>query len=565
MLERDRSHPSVVAWSISNESDWRPIFEKTATFVKHYDPTRPRLMAGGQGDEKGIKAGLVDVKCPHYPFLAQILDTKRRPGALLYTEYTHIGRTNPREKVCDPGVLDLYGQDLAADWEGILKANRMGGSIWCGVDEYFQLPDGRRVGYGRWGIIDEFRRSKPEYWHVKKVYSPIHITARTLTPAADGTLRVPVTNRYVFTELKELDWKCPVGAVEAAVPPGTSGELVIRPRSADVRRVTLEAWHPSGWLVDGFSFDLGAASPAVPQAVSTAAPKLEEQLERWVISAGPTCWTVERKTGAIVQGQRNGTTLITGGPHLVFGMGERKNIYLNPELPLAAVLAPTVKATAARLEAGRVIVERSLDDAAVSGVIRFAVAGDGSLTADYDLTWKPSTVTNQWDRDVDRGPRELGLAFDVAPACDRLSWRRIGQWSYYPEDHIGREDGACRAFPSGQRPATYSYTPQNPKLPWSQDETPWGCNDFRSTKHNILEAALSSPDGAGVRVLSDGRQHVRARVEDEQTLRLFVNDFSGIGSRTFKGDVKHFEHGYLNLVKNPEQKGQVRLELVGKN
>jgi len=216
-----------------------------------------------------------------------------------------------------------------------------------------------------------------------------------------------------------------------------------------------------------------------------------------------------------------------------------------------------VKSTAVRQEGGRVIVERMVEDGTVGGVIRFAIAGDGSLTADYDLTWTAPKAGDQADRVI----RELGLAFDLPSAFDQFSWKRIGQWSCYPPDHIGREMGFCRAFPSGKRPAMFSYTPQNPKVPWSQDETPWGCNDFRSTKYNIKEAVVSSPEGAGVKVLSDGRQHVRATVEDEKMIRLFVNDYSGIGMLSKKGRYP-FGCGYLNLVTNPDQKGHVSIVLV---
>ena len=41
MLERDRSHPSVVYWSVGNESTWGPDFEAAHQFVKKHDPTRP--------------------------------------------------------------------------------------------------------------------------------------------------------------------------------------------------------------------------------------------------------------------------------------------------------------------------------------------------------------------------------------------------------------------------------------------------------------------------------------------------------------------------------------------
>jgi hypothetical protein len=120
--------------------------------------------------------------------------------------------------------------------------------------------------------------------------------------------------------------------------------------------------------------------------------------------------------------------------------------------------------------------------------------------------------------------REIGLAFSVPRDCEQLRWQRRGEWSVYPADHVGRDRGQTHAF------ATHgSQVP--PLWPWGQDNSPLGCNDFRSTKRNIDWAAVSGPDGLGLCVESDGAQHFRAMVEFDRIV-CHVNDWYGGSNMT---------------------------------
>ena len=87
-----------------------------------------------------------------------------------------------------------------------------------------------------------------------------------------------------------------------------------------------------------------------------------------------------------------------------------------------------------------------------------------------------------------------------------------------------------------------------------------GCNDFRSTKRNINWAALECPAGAGVAVVSDGHQHVRATVESDR-IALFVNDWYG-GTGAGLGEWEQ-NYGRGKLVKSGDKIATtVRLRLI---
>ena len=136
----------------------------------------------------------------------------------------------------------------------------------------------------------------------------------------------------------------------------------------------------------------------------------------------------------------------------------------------------------------------------------------------------------------------------------RSNWQRKAEWSCYPDDAIGRPRGTAVAHPKVPQtvpPGIRSF---------SQDDHAWGCNDFRSAKRNIYWASLTDHEGAGLKIVSDGRQHVRATV-GPRAISVNVLDYYG-GSAT---GTPEWDGTYGNgkvIPAGASIEGKVRLQLL---
>jgi len=207
MVERDKNHPSVIVWSLGNESGYGPNHEAMGDWVRKRDPTR---LVHYEGTEPGYipVPGHFDIIANMYPSVdlminLSYMDTTR---PVILCEYAH---------AMGNSVGNLYKY-----WDVIEQYPRLqGGFIWDWVDQGILQKDKNGIEYYAYGgdfgeelhdsnfcangLISADRTPQPELFEVKKIYQFIETQAVDIN---EGIFRV--LNRYEFINLDRfyIEW-----------------------------------------------------------------------------------------------------------------------------------------------------------------------------------------------------------------------------------------------------------------------------------------------------------------------------------------------------------------------
>jgi len=533
----NRRHPSIIAWSLANESGWSPHFAAADAMAKAMDPTRPRTFhdqAYGGYNNRGSEE--MPIAVYHYPGPQgpDLAVSLKLPRPLYYGEYCHLNCYNRAELAADPGVRDEYGRGFERMWEKIFGSKEViGGSIWSGVDDVFQLPSGQTTGYGEWGPIDGWRREKPEYWHIRKSYSPAKIgPARVDPPAAGEPIVLQVENRFDFSDLREcrIDWRIgeETGRADLALPPHAAGRLIVRPKTKDLagRVLSLDITDPRGLLVDSEKIAIGNVEPVPPpfrEIIQRESPvELREDPSTITVRAGEAAWTFDRRTGSLIGAEMNGRPVLVGGPVLMI-LPQTSGPCLPDFRPDAKPLNDVCKDWTAE----SVVAAKSADGSATVTARGAFAEADGWYAVRIDAAGR-TQFSYEFKVKNKINPRQYGLVVYLPRSYDTMSWSRQGQWTAYPENHIGRPLGTARALTPGHE--TIFRKP--PTWDWKDDQNKLGSSDFRSTKANVLWVVVSRPEGEGVIFRSDGR-HASRTFLDGDRVGWLIADFSTGGGDIF--------------------------------
>lgn len=245
MAERDKNHPSIVMWSMGNESGYGPNFAAISAWLRDFDPTRPIHYEGAQGLNGEPDPMTVDVISRFYtrtmdeylnPGITEGEDKERAENARWERLLAIAQRTNDNRPIMTSEYAHCMGNALGnfkEYWDEIYSNKRMlGGFIWDWVDQgiYKQTKDGKTmVAYGGDfgdtpnlkafcfnGVVMSDRETTPKYWEVKHVYQPIQWTMN------NGQLTIINRNHHIGTDSYRFLWSLLVDGKEQQ-----KGELTI--------------------------------------------------------------------------------------------------------------------------------------------------------------------------------------------------------------------------------------------------------------------------------------------------------------------------------------------------
>ncbi|MBR6669450.1 MAG: hypothetical protein IKL31_01730, partial [Ruminococcus sp.] len=138
LVERDKNRPSVIIWSLGNESSFGKAFFGGANYIKRRDNTRPVHYEGLQNaDPKYYYTELVDMVSMMYPSFEKIkqdvLDNEKETRPFVLCEYTH--------------AMGNSCGDIAEYWDMIYNNEQMMGAfVWEWADHGIKTEAGFLYG-----------------------------------------------------------------------------------------------------------------------------------------------------------------------------------------------------------------------------------------------------------------------------------------------------------------------------------------------------------------------------------------------------------------------------------
>lgn len=503
MVLRDKNHPSVIVWSLGNESDYGANHDAAAGWLRRHDPTRPLQYEGAAKLGWADPDVASDIACPMYASLEDCLAhalSGQQTKPLIQCEYSHaMGNSNGT---------------LADHWAAIeATPGLQGGFIWEFWDHGIlqRVSDGRPAGRGgaglydngvaapgyRWayggdfgesihdgafiadGVVFPDRTPKPAMYEHREISAPLRIECFRHEGIVLG-------NHQHFRGLDWLtgEWRLDLAdgttlTAPAVLPNLCPGETAAVPLPFEVPRDGGEAWLT-------LRVTVAEDQPWAPRGTTVCVPQVRLR--------GPAVAEVPPVEGRIeVDGEGLLVhPLLTAAPTLSLWRAPTDNDELGGmarrwrSWGLDTLVR---KAVSVSEDSGRVTVEAEY--AGTTGVVRHRqvlTPVEGGVRVEEE-----AELPEAFD-DVAR----VGTVFETVAGLDLLDWFGQGPWESYPDRSAGAPVG-------------------HHSVPVEELFTPYLRPQESGGRHGVRRFTLSAPDATGLAVALDEPRQIsvtRYRAED---------------------------------------------------
>ena len=463
MVERDKNHPSIIFWSLGNESGTGPNHAAMAAWMHYYDSTRYVHNECAQIRDQIDDEPYVDMFSRMYTPLDEMLDiveNKSDDRPVMYCEYAH--------------SMGNSTGNLFEFWDAIrAQPHFIGAFIWDWVDQGLvkKAPDGTEyfayggdfgdeINSGNFclnGVVWPDRTPQPALYECKKIFQPIEVEQ---VDALAGKFKV--SNRFHFTDLKSLtgQWQLTGNGeilqegtfIPSSLAPGETGEFSIdykKPKlsagSEYALRISYHLAEDKNWAAKGHEVGFSQImlpfdTPGQKEFKAKGSLEVDQQDAVLIISGRDFNIAIDRKNGAVTSIKSDGKEILGAPLEPNFwrpptdndegsNMPERQGVWKSagPNRKLKSLNAESLDDHTMEITA-----EYEVPAGQSSLELTYTVFGSGELLVDYVLNATGNNLPNL--------PR-VGMQMRVSDDFKQVEWLGSGPHENYSDRKRSAEFG----------------------------------------------------------------------------------------------------------------------------